>query len=136
MVVDTSVLVAGIAGFRRPYAAGRNDSADFLHRWAAENYFVWLTTENILDEYKEVLARLGVRAHRIGRVINLVRERGEGVPVQSSVRISPDPQDDAFCICAEEGRADFIVTLNPKDFPSARLKAKPVPPGPTFRGFG
>jgi hypothetical protein len=29
-----------------------------------------------------------------------------------------------FCACAEEGKADSIVTLNVKDFPQDKLKAK------------
>jgi hypothetical protein len=36
-VVDTSVLVAGISGFREPFVSGRNPSADVLHRWAEKN---------------------------------------------------------------------------------------------------
>ena len=124
MVVDTSVLVAGISGFREPFVQGRNASADVLHRWAEKGHFIWLVTEDILDEYKEVLKRLRVRPHVIGRVVNLIRERGEEVKVRSSIEISPDPGDDPFCLCAEQGRGDFVVTLNPKDFPEARLKAK------------
>ena len=42
--------------------------------------------------------------------------------------ISPDPKDDPFCLCSEEGNADFIVTLNPKDFPQERLRAKVISP--------
>jgi predicted nucleic acid-binding protein len=124
VVVDTSVLVAGISGFREPFVQGRNASADVLHRWAEKGHFIWLVTEDILDEYKEVLKRLRVRPHVIGRVVNLIRERGEEVKVRSSIEISPDPGDDPFCLCAEQGRGDFVVTLNPKDFPEARLKAK------------
>ena len=127
-VVDTSVLVAGISGFREPFVSGRNPSADVLHRWAEQNNFVWLVTEDILDEYKEVLKRLRVRPNLIGRVVNLIRERAEEVKVRSSVEISPDPKDDPFCLCSEQGNADFIVTLNPKDFPEDRLKANVVPP--------
>jgi len=127
-VVDTSVLVAGISGFREPFVPGRNPSADVLHEWAEQSNFVWLVTEDILDEYKEVLKRLRVRSGLIGRVINLIRERAEEVKVRSLVEISPDPQDEPFCLCAEGGRADFVVTLNPKDFPEDRLKAKVVPP--------
>jgi predicted nucleic acid-binding protein len=37
------------------------------------------------------------------------------VNVHASFEISPDPKDDPFCLCSEEGNADFIVTLNPKD---------------------
>lgn len=128
VVVDTSVLVAGISGFREPFVAGRNASADVLNRWAEKNHFVWLTTEDILDEYKEVLKRLRVRSHVIGTVVNLIRERAEEVRARSAIEISPDPQNDPFCFCAEQGKADFIVTLNPKDFPEDRLKANVLPP--------
>jgi putative PIN family toxin of toxin-antitoxin system len=128
-VVDTSVLVAGISGFRKPYVRGKNPSAALLHRWAEKSDFVWLVTEDILDEYKEVLKRLGVRSNLIGRVINLVRERAEQVGVHASFEISPDPKDDPFCLCSEEGNADFIVTLNPNDFPQERLRARVVAPG-------
>jgi uncharacterized protein len=127
-VVDTSVLVAGISGFREPFVPGRNSSADVLHEWAEQNNLVWLVTEDILDEYKEVLKRLGVRRNLIGKVINLIRERAEEVKVRSSAEISPDPKDDAFCLCAESGKADFVITLNPKDFPQARLKTRVILP--------
>ena len=123
------MLVAGISGFREPFVAGRNPSADVLHEWAEQDNFVWLITEEILDEYKEVLKRLGVKPNLIGTVINLIRERAEAVRVHSSVEISPDPKDDAFCLCAESGDADLIATLNPKDFPEERIKATVVPPG-------
>jgi predicted nucleic acid-binding protein len=122
------VLVAGISGFRGPYVRGKNNSSDLLYRWAEKGNFLWLVTEDILDEYKEVLERLGVRPSLIGTVINLIRERAEEVNVRASVEISPDPKDDAFCICAEDGKADFIVTLNPKDFPQGHLKAKVLLP--------
>ena len=128
VVVDTSVLVAGISGFREPYVPGKNPSADVLHRWAEQDHFVWLVTEEVLDEYKEVLRRLGVRSHRIGTLVNLLRERAEPVDVRRSAEISPDPNDDPFCVCAEQGRAAYIVTLNPRDFPQDRLKAKVVSP--------
>ena len=132
-VVDTSVLVAGVSGFREPFVSGRNPSADVLHRWAERNNFVWLVTEDILEEYKEVLKRLRVRPSLIGKVVNLIRERAEEVRARSTVEISPDPKDDPFCLCSEQGNADFIVTLNPKDFPEDRLKATVVLPGGDWR---
>jgi predicted nucleic acid-binding protein len=122
------VLVAGISGFREPFVSGRNPSADVLHRWAERNNFVWLITEDILEEYKEVLKRLRVRPNRIGKVINVIRERAEEVKVHASTQVSPDPKDDAFCLCAESGMADFVITLNPKDFPQARLKTRVILP--------
>lgn len=81
-----------------------------------------------MDEYKEVLERLGVRPNHIGTLINLIRERAEKVRVRSSAEISPDPKDDAFCLCSESGKADFILTLNPKDFPQDRLHSKVLLP--------
>lgn len=123
VVVDTSVLVAGISGFKETYLPGKNPSADVLHEWAEKRNFIWLISEDILDEYKEVLKRLHVRSHLIGRLVNLIRDRAEEVKVRYSVEISPDPEDDPFCLCAEQGKADFIVTLNTKDFPQERLKA-------------
>jgi predicted nucleic acid-binding protein len=132
-VIDTSVLVAGISGFREPFVPGRNPSADVLHRWAERNNFIWLVTEDISEEYKEVLKRLRVRPSLIGKVINLIRERAEGVKVRSSIQMSPDPKDDPFCLCAEYGKADFVITLNPKDFPQDRLKTKVALPGEFIR---
>ena len=79
-------------------------------------------------QYKEVLKRLRVRSTLIGAVINLIRERAEPVNVHASFEISPDPKDDPFCLCSAEGNADFIVTLNPKDFPQERLRAKVISP--------
>lgn len=128
-VVDTSVLVAGISGFREPFVSGRNPSADALHKWAERDNFVWLISEDILEEYKEVLKRLRVRPNLIGNVINLIRERAEEIEVHSSFELSPDPKDDPFCLCAEQGKADYIVTLNTRDFLQHRLKAKVVLPG-------
>jgi predicted nucleic acid-binding protein len=74
---------------------------------------------------------LQVRSAAIGALINFNRERGGSVEIRSSAEISPDPEDDAFSACAAEGSADFIVTLNAKDFPQSRLKAKIIQPDPT-----
>ena len=40
----------------------------------------------------------------------------------------PDRDDAPFCERAESADADFIVTLNPSDFPQSRLKAKVIAP--------
>jgi len=66
---------------------------------------MWLNSEDILAEYKEVLKRLHVRSAAIGTLINFIREQGESVEIRSSAEISPDPKDDAFCICETSHRA-------------------------------
>jgi predicted nucleic acid-binding protein len=60
--------------------------------------------------------------------VNLIRERAEEVKIRYAAEISLDPKDDPFCLCAEQGKADFIVTLNSKDFPQDRLKATVISP--------
>jgi predicted nucleic acid-binding protein len=134
-VVDTSVVVAAVAGFK-PGRAAKNPSASFLRDWLEHGTFVWLVTEEVLSEYKSVLTRLGVRRHLVGEIINLLREEAEFVDVREESYVSPDPNDNAICGCAEQGRAAFIITLNRKDFPQKRLTAKVISPGdalPTTR---
>ena len=127
-MVDTSVVISGISAFKSSFEPGRNPSADTLREWIETGKFVWLVTPEILEEYKEVAKRLNVRPSVAGRLVNLLREEAEEVTVRKSVEISPDPGDNCFCACTEEGRADFLVTLNPKDFPPAKLTAKVVSP--------
>lgn len=126
-VVDTSVVVAGIAAFKgRPAVSPR---ARLLREWIDHAGFTWLVTEEILVEYKAVLSRLRVRRSVAGALINLLREEAEIVEVRSIAQVSPDPGDDPFCACAEAGGAAFIVTPNPKDFPQRKLRAKVIIPG-------
>jgi predicted nucleic acid-binding protein len=128
-IVDTSVLVAGIAGLKSTEIAPNNPSAKLLRDWIEGDTFVWLVSDEILLEYKRVFGRLGVRRALLGKIINLLREEAELVRVSALPNISPDPGDDPFCGCAEAGGADFIVTLNPKDFPQALLSAHVIKPG-------
>jgi predicted nucleic acid-binding protein len=122
-------LVAGIAGLKSLEIALRNPSAKLLRNWIEGDTFVWLVSDEILLEYKRVLGRLGVSRPLIGKIVNLLREEAEPVPASALPEISPDPGDDPFCACAETGRADFIVTLNPKDFPQSLLSAHVIKPG-------
>lgn len=126
-VVDTSVLVAGIAGFKTEKPT-TNPSAVFLRTWIARDTFTWLISAAILDEYVEVLRRCGVRRSVVGRVVNLLRETAEVVAPSRSIDAQPDPDDAPFWECAEAGSADFIVTLNRTDFPQGRLTAKVIEP--------
>lgn len=128
-IVDTSVLVAGIAGFKALDVEPRNSSARFLRDWIEEDTFTWLISEEIILEYKQVLAWLGVRRSAIGKLINLILDEAELVPIYALPNISPDPGDDPFCACAETGHADFIVTLNLRDFPQRFLSAHVITPG-------
>jgi len=127
-VVDTSVLVAGVSGFKA-WVSPKTESARLIRDWLERDTFVWLVTPDILNEYSVVLARLNVRRTLIGTIINRLREEAEVVKSAGSIDADPDPGDAPFWECAEHGRADFIVTLNPKDFPQGKLKAKVIMPG-------
>jgi hypothetical protein len=70
-----------------------------------------------------------VRRNLVGGIINLLREAAEFVDVRTENDVSPDPTDNAFCACAEQGHAAFIATLNRKDFPQENLVAKGISPG-------
>jgi hypothetical protein len=50
---------------------------------------VWLIRDEIVSEYKRVLARLGVRRSLIGKIVNLLREEAELVAVARLPDISP-----------------------------------------------
>ena len=129
------MLVAGIAGFKS-WRVVENPSASFLRDWIEHATFTWLVSEDIVSEYKDILTRLGVRRNLVGEVINLLREEAEFVDVRVTSDASPDPDDNPFCACAEQARAAFIATLNPKDFPQRKLRAKVISPGdpiPTTR---
>lgn len=52
-VVDTSVLVAGISGFRRPVPDPDDASATLLRQWIDRRSFTWLVSRDILDEYRK-----------------------------------------------------------------------------------
>jgi putative PIN family toxin of toxin-antitoxin system len=133
--VDTSVVISGISAFRRPFVTGKNSSADLLQMWVRNSCFVWLVTAEILAEYKEVAQRLKIRSHVAGRLINLLREEAEEVAVGENIELSPDPGDNCFCGCAEAGRADFLVTLNPRDFPQNKLSARVVSPAELLKNW-
>jgi hypothetical protein len=87
-VVDTSVLVAGIAGLKSLEITPENPSAKLLQNWIEGDTFVWLVSDEILLEYKRVLGRLGVRRPLIGKIINLLREGAELVPASALPNIS------------------------------------------------
>jgi predicted nucleic acid-binding protein len=97
-----------------------------LAAWTDAPTFVWLLTEDILSEYVEVLGRLRVRSAR--KIVALIREQGQFVRPIKKVPDPPDRDDAPFCECAESGNADFLVTLNPGDFPQSRLTAKVIAP--------
>lgn len=106
---------------RKDQKSSDNSSRLLLERWLdrKKRSFDVIITEEILDEYKEVLNRLRIRAVHIGNLIASLRRGCVMVHPSSSVDISPDPGDNIFFAAAREGKAGAIITSNPKHFPSA-----------------
>jgi predicted nucleic acid-binding protein len=73
-----------------------------------------------------VLERLHVRSART--IVALIREQGQLVRILKKIPDLPDRDDAPFCECAESADADFIVTLNPTDFPQSKLNARIISP--------
>jgi len=92
-VVDTSVLLAGVAGMKTSVHKSNVASAKFVQRWVEQRTFVWLISDEILEEYREVLARLGARRPLIGKIVNTLRAKGEHVKPGPTRNLSPDPDD-------------------------------------------
>lgn len=107
---------------RKEKAGSDNPSRLLLERWLdrKSSSFDLMLTEEILDEYKEVLNHLRIRAAHTGNLIASLRRGCVMVQPSYSLEISPDPADDIFFAAAFAGRATAIITSNPKHFPPVK----------------
>lgn len=127
LVIDTMAVVRGARALRQKPPAPDTPELLLILSWMEdESAFDWLFSETILEEYREVLRRLKVPRHAVGRFINLLREAGILVEVKERGEYSPDPKDDPFYHCAIEGDADYIVTDNTRDFPPIKGRKRPT----------
>ena len=122
-VIDTSVLVAGVAGFKS-WRMVQNPSASFLRDWIEMGTFTWLVTEEILSEYKGVLSRLGVRRNLVGEIINLLREEAEFVTIRNEDNLSPDPDDNVFCAMRGARACLLYCHVEQETFPAKELECQ------------
>jgi putative PIN family toxin of toxin-antitoxin system len=76
-------------------------------------------SEAIVAEYKMVLARpeLRIRKGRQRQLLELIENRAHFVKPSRAVRAASDPDDDMFLECADEARADYLITGNLRHFP-------------------
>ena len=73
----------------------------------------------ILAEYQQVLARpeLRIRKGLQSQLTALIENRARLVRPAHAVRAAKDPGDDMFLECADEARADYLITGNTRHFP-------------------
>ncbi|MGB9466514.1 MAG: putative toxin-antitoxin system toxin component, PIN family [Candidatus Acidiferrum sp.] len=76
-------------------------------------------SEAILAEYRMVLARPELRLRRGLQMqfLDLIENRARFVSPARLVKASSDSDDDKFLECADEARADYLVTGNLRHFP-------------------
>lgn len=109
-VLDTNVLVSGLLSSTG--APGR--ILDFVLAGAVEP----VLTQEILEEYKEVLSReaLALPAGRVDAVLEFLQQFVLPLPVAAK-RVCHDPDDDKFVAAALEGGAQWLITGNARHYP-------------------
>lgn len=118
LVIDTMAVIRGARAFRQQPPVPNSPELSLILLWIEdEDAFIWLYSEEILEEYTEVLHRLKVPRNAVGRFVNRLRDGGELIKPDIEEEFSPDPKDDPFYHCAISGNADYIVTDNADDFP-------------------
>ena len=124
-VLDTNVVVSAHLTSGGPAA--------LIFRLALSRYFQCYISEEILEEYCEVLQRTKFKLDVDYVVQSLSAFRAAAVLVNPRLQIvaARDPDDDKILECAVEAKADYIVTGNIRDFPKQFRGVSVLPP----RGF-
>jgi hypothetical protein len=78
-VVDTSVLIAGVAGFKSELVTLDNPSAKLLRQWVESETFVWLVSKEMNLPSFAVLFR-AFALLRFNVLCNFFSQVGEGKP--------------------------------------------------------
>ena len=111
LVLDTNVVVSATlnpAGWERV-------SLVFALTAPARLY----VSPDILEEYERVLskAQLKLSPPCIGEILGLVGSRAVLVRPSRRLQVTLDPDDNIFLECADQARADYLVTGNKRHFP-------------------
>ena len=105
VVVDTNVFVRGL--LRSAVVV------PLINAWKA-NRFRLLTSEELLQELVEVLARPKLRKYfqeeQVKELLLLISEQGKVVEPLQHVNFCRDPKDNIFLDVAIAGQADHLVT--------------------------
>ncbi len=82
----------------------------------------------IMSEYQRVLSRpeLRIRKGIRQQFLKLIENRAHLVAPFRSVQVASDPGDNIFLECADEARADYLITGNRRHFPKFWKKTKVI----------
>jgi putative PIN family toxin of toxin-antitoxin system len=83
---------------------------------------------SILSEYRAVLARreLNIRKGLRRQFFQWIEDGSHLVSPSRQLRVASDPADNIFLECADEARADYLVTGNLRHFPKFWKQTKIV----------
>jgi uncharacterized protein len=111
-VLDTNVVVSGLLTPTGPLAS--------ILDLAALRRFRCYLSEEILNEYEEVLARAHLQLDQqlVRRAIDRLKRSAVHVEARKRLHACSDPADNIFLECALEAGADYVVTGNIRHFPS------------------
>lgn len=117
VVVDTNVFVSAIL-------SPRGLPAQILDL-ILTRHITLLISPLILTEYQEVLRRkrISLEKKRVEDFLQFISAYSELIPAIPSEISLPDPDDLPFLACALEGKADFLVTGNQRDFPEVKSQS-------------
>jgi len=119
LVIDTNVFVSGLI-------SGSASPAQIL-RAIHHRKLVHLVSDPIVEEYLRVLSYPQIRRFKkitdefVADIAAYLVYQTERVELVSSIRLSPDPDDDVFLETAVDGRADWLVTNDKADLLSLRM---------------
>jgi putative PIN family toxin of toxin-antitoxin system len=111
LVVDTNIIVSAALkpdGIQRIVLVMATTKPAMLY-----------VTEEILQEYRDVLSRTEVKIRKglRNQLLHLIRIRGRIVKPSRIPPVTKDPDDNKFLECADAARADYLITGNQKHFP-------------------
>jgi len=107
-VLDTNVVLAA-----RRATHPQSPNVEILARWQAGE-FIWLVTDDIINEYIEKLLKMGKSAEEVEAFIEDVILLAEEVLIRFfHLRHYPSDSDDiVFVLCALNGGATHLVTYD------------------------
>lgn len=118
LVLDTNILVSAAL---KPEGLQRT-----VVLLAATKPARWYVSEDILTEYRLVLARreLQIRKGLQQQLLQLIASRSHLVSPERRLQVTSDPGDNKFLECADWARADYLITGNLRHFPKFWKKTK------------
>ncbi len=121
VVLDTNVVISSVLA-RGPSKA--------IFDLAVNDRFTWFITQPILAEYARVLEypRLKIRPANVKRTLSAVNQHGRFLETSLKLTEAIDEPDNRFLECAQESKANYLVTGKLKHFPISWKYTKVIAP--------